>query len=78
MKYLNKIIFINSASIKYSEINLDGSKNLYNTQKINFDTKSISEIDLLKRIEIIHKHKKGLEQEVLINRNQSPESCSKP
>ena len=43
-----------------------GNRKLYDNQKINFDMKSINEADLLKLIEIIHKHKKGLEQELLI------------
>ena len=44
-----------------------GNKKLYDKQKDNFDSKTISEIILLKLIKIIHKHKKGLEQEILIN-----------
>jgi hypothetical protein len=43
-----------------------GNKKLYNKQKINFNIKSIKEDNLLKLIEIIHKYKKGLEQEILI------------
>ena len=46
-----------------------GNKKLYNKQKINFNIKSIKEDNLLKLIEIIHKYKKGLEQEILINNN---------
>ncbi len=51
-----------------------GNKELYNNQKINFDTKIISEISLEKLIEIIHKYKKGLEQEILID-NESFYGC---
>ena len=46
-----------------------GNKKLYNKQKINFNIKSIKEDNLLKLIEIIHKYKKGLEQEILISNN---------
>ena len=48
-----------------------GNKKLYNKQKINFDIKSIKEDNLLKLIEILHKYKKGLEQEILIGNNIS-------
>lgn len=34
MRFLNKIIFINSASIKYSEINLDGNVHFIGTQGV--------------------------------------------
>ena len=44
-----------------------GNKTLYDNQKMNFDKKTIDEIRLLKLIEIIHKYKKGLEQEIFIN-----------
>jgi hypothetical protein len=44
-----------------------GSKKLYDKQKINFDAKSINEENLIKLIEVIHKYKKGLEQEIFIN-----------
>ncbi|MCL2073002.1 MAG: hypothetical protein FWH18_03710 [Marinilabiliaceae bacterium] len=43
-----------------------GNKNLYDNQKIKFDTKNISEIAILKLIKTIHKHKKGLEQEIFV------------
>ncbi|HUZ61661.1 MAG TPA: hypothetical protein VMU83_22985 [Hanamia sp.] len=42
-----------------------GSKKLYDIQKINFNVKDIDEETLLELIEIIHRNKKGLEQEVL-------------
>lgn len=38
MRYLNKIIFINSASIKYSEINLDGNVHFIGTQGVGKST----------------------------------------
>ncbi|MDR2145726.1 MAG: hypothetical protein LBE91_04615, partial [Tannerella sp.] len=44
-----------------------GNKKLYDNQQINFDMESIKEDNLLKLLEIIHKHKKGLEQEIFIN-----------
>jgi hypothetical protein len=43
-----------------------GNKTLYNNQKINFDEKNIIEENLKRLIEVINKHKKGLEQEILI------------
>ncbi len=45
-----------------------GNKNRYNEQKINLDIKNIKEENLLKLIASIHKHKKGLDQEIFINR----------
>jgi hypothetical protein len=66
-KYLgDKAQFFIPQNIEYIFDNY-GNKGLYDKQKINFDTNIISEIDLLKLIEIIHKHKKGLEQEIFIN-----------
>lgn len=44
-----------------------GNKKLYNEQKINFKINSIREEQLLHLIEIIHKYRKGLEQEFFIN-----------
>ena len=44
-----------------------GNKELYDNQKKCFEPKSISEKKLQKIIELIHKHKKGLEQEIFIN-----------
>jgi hypothetical protein len=44
-----------------------GNKKRYDEQKINFDTKAISETKLLKLIDTIHKRRKGLDQEILIN-----------
>lgn len=45
-----------------------GNRKGYNVQKLNFDVSSIHEETLVKLIGTIHKHRKGLEQEVLINR----------
>lgn len=47
-------------------IKLNGNRKLYNEQKIHFKVELINEENLLKLIETIHKHKKGLEQELLI------------
>lgn len=41
-----------------------GNKKRYDEQKINFDTKAISESELLKLIDTIHKRRKGLDQEI--------------
>ena len=38
MRYLNKIIFINSAQIKYAEINLDGNVHFIGTQGVGKST----------------------------------------
>lgn len=38
MRYLNKIVFINSASIKYSEIDLDGNVHFIGTQGVGKST----------------------------------------
>lgn len=45
-----------------------GNRKGYNVQKLNFDVNSIQEEGLTKLIGTIHKYRKGLEQEVLINR----------
>lgn len=34
MRYLNKIVFINSASVQYAEIELDGNVHLIGTQGV--------------------------------------------
>ena len=66
-KYLGeKSEFFVPENIEYLFDNY-GNKELYYNQKINFETKSIDEFELLKLIEIIHKYKKGLEQEIFIN-----------
>ncbi|MDP2336630.1 MAG: ATP-binding protein, partial [Bacteroidota bacterium] len=38
MRYLNKIIFINSARIRYAEINLDGNVHFIGTQGVGKST----------------------------------------
>lgn len=38
MRYLNKIVFINSANIKYAEINLDGNVHFIGTQDVGKST----------------------------------------
>ncbi len=43
-----------------------GNKKRYDEQKINFEVKSISEIKLLQLIEVIHKYKRSLDQEIFI------------
>ncbi len=45
----------------------NGNKKRYDEQKINFEIKSIREENLLRLIDIIHKYRKGLDQEILIN-----------
>lgn len=44
-----------------------GNKKRYDEQKINFEVKSIREEMLLQLIDTIHKYRKGLDQEILIN-----------
>lgn len=48
-------------------ISENGSKERYNKQKVNFDEKTIQEEKLTELIKLIHKNKKGLDQERLIN-----------
>jgi hypothetical protein len=43
-----------------------GNKDLYDNQKMNYETHSINEPKIHELIGIIHKYKKGLEQEILI------------
>ncbi len=43
-----------------------GNRTRYNQQKINFSIKSIKEINLINLIKILHKHRRGLDQEILI------------
>ena len=66
-KYLgDKTAFFIPENIDYMFENY-GNKKLYDNQKIKFDKKNITEIAILKLIETIHKHKKGLEQEILVS-----------
>jgi hypothetical protein len=44
-----------------------GSKKRYDEQKINFDIRKIKEENLLQLLDSIHRHKKGLDQEIFIN-----------
>ncbi|WP_232335605.1 DUF7281 domain-containing protein [Mucilaginibacter arboris] len=43
-----------------------GNRKLYDNQKINFDLKVVAEPKITALIDLIHTHKKGLEQEILI------------
>lgn len=66
-KYLkNKSSFFTPDNIDIL-IKKSGNKERYNEQKINFDINNIVENDLLELISKIHKHKKGLDQEIFIN-----------
>lgn len=48
-------------------IKKSGSKKRYDEQIINFDSSKIKEDHLLQLIDIIHKHKRGLDQEFFVN-----------
>jgi hypothetical protein len=48
-----------------------GNKKRYDEQKINFEVKSIREAQLMRLIDTIHKYRKGLDQEILINEQKS-------
>ena len=43
-----------------------GNKKLYDRQRIHFDILTVKEINIIHLIEIIHKYKKGLEQEIFV------------
>jgi hypothetical protein len=62
----NKAKFFTPANID-SSIKKSGSKKRYDEQKINFDIGNIKEENLLQLLDSIHKHKKGLDQEIFIN-----------
>ncbi|HMG08542.1 MAG TPA: hypothetical protein VK609_08540 [Mucilaginibacter sp.] len=47
-----------------------GNRNLYDNQKINFDLKLITEPKIHELIDLIHRYKKGLEQEILIDKTR--------
>ena len=69
-KYLGeKAQFFTPENLEYLFENY-GNKSLYDHQKIQFKAEIISEIDLLKLIQMIHKHKKGLEQEIFMGTSQ--------
>jgi hypothetical protein len=66
-KYLSdKATFFVPENIDFL-ISENGSKERYNKQKVNFDVKTIQEEKLTELIKLIHKNKKGLDQERLIN-----------
>lgn len=44
-----------------------GNRKRYHQQKINFEVKSVQEVNLILLISVIHKYRKGLDQEILIN-----------
>ena len=50
-------------------IRLHGNSKLYDKQKMSFKEEALTEEPLLKLIQIIHKYKKGLEQEIFILKN---------
>jgi hypothetical protein len=47
-----------------------GNKSRYNDQKINFKMELVKNNNLLNLIKIIHKYKKGLDQEMLIKERE--------
>ncbi|MCF8373913.1 MAG: hypothetical protein K9H64_19980 [Bacteroidales bacterium] len=49
----------------------NGNKKRYDVQKMNFEIDNISEKDILSLIASIHRHKKGLDQEVFIGERGS-------
>ena len=46
-----------------------GSRTRYNTQKVNFNISMIDEVEIISLINLLHKYKKGLDQERLIVRH---------
>lgn len=65
----NKATFFTPVSIDSLIKNL-GSQKRYNEQKINFDLAKIKEENVLQLIESIHRHKRGLDQEVFVKQTQ--------
>lgn len=63
----DKATFYSPRNIEELIIN-HGNRSIYNTQKINFNINLIKEDSLLELIKIIHKYRKGLEQEILIKK----------
>lgn len=61
----NKSQFFIPENIEYL-LDKYGNKELYDNQKINFNIQSIKEDNLINLVELIHRYKKGLEQEILI------------
>jgi len=71
--YLNEYKrYLGSRSVFYVPDNIElliknwGNTTLYDNQKINFDPQLAKEPKILDLIRVIHKYKKGLEQEILI------------
>lgn len=71
--YLNEFKkYLNEKATFYVPSNIDillsnfGNRTRYNEQKKNFDENTIHEKRLIDLITIIHKHRKGLDQELLI------------
>jgi len=65
-KYLSeKSVFFIPENIDELIINY-GNKERYNIQKINFELKMLKEENILQLVKFIHKHKRGLDQEILI------------
>jgi hypothetical protein len=65
-KYLtNKASFFVPENVE-DYISEYGNKILYDKQKINFNMQFVKEENLVRLVEIIHKYKKGLEQEIWI------------
>ena len=44
-----------------------GNKNRYNDQTTNFNVEAIKESSIIELIDILHKYRKGLDQEILIS-----------
>ena len=65
LKLSNKSSFFIPENIEYL-LRTYGNKLRYDYQKTNFDISLIEEKELLQLIQLIHQHKKGLDQEVLI------------
>jgi len=65
-KYLgNRASFFIPENIE-KMIEVYGNRYLYNIQKENFEKDKIAEKNILKLIDVIHLHRKGMEQEILI------------
>ena len=66
-KYLGgKAQFLIPENIEYLLDNY-GNRKLYDSQKINYDLQAMQEDNLKNLIELLHKYKKGLEQEIFVN-----------
>ena len=66
-KYLgDKAQFLTPENIEYL-LDKYGNRKLYDSQKINFDILSLREENLVNLITLLHKYKKGLEQEIFLN-----------